>query len=125
MAEEAPAVLRGERVEGRRKGGLQSLQVAGCRLAQMSLEFGEGQFNGVEIGAVRRQVTNRNSPGRENPGDRLYLMGGEVVEDERVTRVEVRTEHLLKIDRENLSIHRSFHQEGSVDAFVAQGRQEG
>ena len=125
MAEEGPTVLRGERVEGRRQGRVQSLQVAGCRLAQMSLEFGECEFNRVEIGTVRRQITDRHSLGRENAGDSLYLMGGEVVEDERIARVQVRTEHLLQINGEDLSIHRSFHQEGGGDAFVAQGRKEG
>jgi hypothetical protein len=125
MTEEGPAVLRGEGVEGRREGRVQRLQIAGGRLAQMRLEFGERQFNRVEIGTVRRQVTDRHSPGRENAGDRLYLMGGEVVEDERIALLQVRTEHLLKIDREDLGIHGSFHQEGGVDAFVAQGRQEG
>lgn len=103
----------------------QRLKVAGCRLPQMSLEFGEGQFNRVEIGAVRRQITDPHSQGRKDAGNGLYLMGGEVVEDERIALVQVRTEHLLKIDREDLRIHRAFHPEGGVDAFVAQGRQEG
>src|SRR5580698_4563904 len=91
----------------------------------MRLEFGEGQFNRVEIRTVRRQITDRHSLRRENAGDCLDLMGGEVVQDERIALVQVRTEHLLKIDREDLSIHRSFHQEGGVDAFVAQGGKEG
>ena len=104
---------------------MQSIQVAGGRLAQMSLEFGEGQFNGVEIGAVRWQITDCHSQGRENAGHGFYLMGGEVVEDERIALAQVRTEHLVKIDREDLRIHRSFHQEGGVDAFVAQGGKEG
>jgi hypothetical protein len=49
-------------------------------------------------------------------------MGGEVVEDERVPRAQLWTEHLLKISRENLGIDRAFDQKGRFDAFMAQGR---
>jgi hypothetical protein len=125
MAKEASAVLWGERVESSREGGVESIQVAGGGLAQMSFEFGEGQFNGVEVGAVRRQITDAHALGRKNAGHGLYLMGGEVVEDERVALPKVGTEHLLKIDREDLCIDRSFHQEGGGDAFVAQGGKKG
>lgn len=101
------------------------LPVAGRCLAQMGLEFGKSQFNGIEIGAIRRQVTEANPASREQPGDVLDFVRGEVIEDERVARVKLRTEHLLKISREDLSIHGSFHQKGGGDAFMAQGRNEG
>ena len=81
---------------------------AGSRLAQMRLEFGEGQFNGVEIGAVRRQVADAHSPRRENPGNILDFVGGEVIEDDRVARAQLWREHVLKIGGEDLCIDRSF-----------------
>ena len=91
----------------------------------MRLEFGKRQFNGIEIGAVRRQVADANPSSREQPTDVLDFMGGEVVEDERVARAQLRTEHLLQIGREDLGIDRSFDQKGGFDAFVAQGRNKG
>jgi len=88
----------------------------------MRFEFGKSQFNGIEIGAVRRQVTDANPSSREQPTDVLDFMGGEVVEDERVTLAQLGTEHLLQINRENLGIDRAFDQKGRFDAFMAQGR---
>src|SRR5208283_2097672 len=55
----------------------------------------------------------------------MDFVGGEIVEDERVARAQLRTEHLLQISRENLGIDRAFDQKGSTDAFMAQGRNEG
>jgi len=88
----------------------------------MGLEFGKCQFNGIEVGAVRRQVADANPSSREQPTDVLDFMGGEVVEDERVTLAQLWTEHLLQINRENLGIDRAFDQKGRFDAFMAQGR---
>ena len=88
----------------------------------MRLEFGKCQFNGIEVGAVRRQVADANPSSREQPTDVLDFMGGEVVEDERVTLAQLWTEHLLQINRENLGIDRAFDQKGRFDAFMAQGR---
>jgi len=91
----------------------------------MSFEFGKCQFNGIEIGAVRRQVADANPASREQPTDVLDFMGGEVVEDERIAPAQLRTEHALQINREHLGINGTFDQKGRFDAFMAQGRNEG
>src|SRR5216684_524836 len=104
---------------------MKRIQVTGRRLAQMGLEFGKSQFNRIEVGAVRRQVTEANPASREQPGDVLDFVRGQVIEDERVALAQLRTEHLLKIDREGLGIHRSFNKKGGGDASLAQGRNEG
>jgi hypothetical protein len=88
----------------------------------MRFEFGKGLFNGIEIRAVGRQVTDANSLGRENPGHVLDFVGGEVIEDERVARAQLWTEHALQISGEDLGIDRSFDQKWSGDAVMAQGR---
>jgi hypothetical protein len=125
MTEEAAAVLSREGGEGRRQSGMKMIQVAGRRLAQMGFEFGKRQFNGIEVGAVRWQVTQANPASREWPADVLDFVCGEVIEDERVALAQLRTQHLLQIDGEDLRIHRSFHQKGSGDAFMAQSCNEG
>ena len=91
----------------------------------MRFKFGESQFNGIEIGAVRRQVAEANSSSRKQLADVMDFVGGEIVEDERVTLAQLRTEHLLKISREHLSIDGAFDQKWRLDAFMAQGRNEG
>jgi hypothetical protein len=101
------------------------IQGAGRRLAQMRFEFGESQFNGIEIGAVRRQVADANPSSREQPADVMDFVGGEIVENEHVALAQLRTEYLLKVNRENLGIDGAFDQKGSFDAFMAQGRNEG
>ena len=91
----------------------------------MRFEFGERQFNGVEIGAVRRQVADANPASRKQLADVLDFVGGEVVEDERVARPQLGAKHLLQVSRENLGIDGPCDQKGSFDAFMAQGRNEG
>ena len=98
------------------------VQSAGSLLTQMRFEFGERQFNGIEIGAVRRQVAKANPSSRKQPSDIMDFVGREVVEDERVARAQLRTEHLLQINRKNLGIDRAFDQKGRFDAFMTQGR---
>jgi hypothetical protein len=90
----------------------------------MRFEFGESQFNGIEIRAVRRQVADANPSSREQLADVMDFVGGEVVEDDRIALAQMWTEHLLKISRENLGIDGAFDQKGSFDAFMAQGRNE-
>ena len=101
------------------------VQGAGGPLTQMRFEFGKSQFNGIEIGAVRRQVAQTNPSSRKQPADIMDLVGGEIVEDERVAFAQLRTEHLLQISREHLGIDSAFDQKGRIKAFMAQGRNEG
>src|ERR1039457_6406922 len=101
------------------------VQGAGSGLTQMRFEFGKSQFNGIEIGAVRRQVADANPPSRKQLADIVDFVGGEIVEDERIALAQLRTEHLLQISRENLGIDGAFDQKGSFDAFMAQGRNKG
>jgi len=101
------------------------IQSAGGRLTQMRFEFGESQFNGVEIGAVRRQITDTHSASRKQPADVLNFVRGEVVEDERVSLAQLRTQHPFQINREHLGIDGAFNQKGGLDTFMAQRRKEG
>ena len=88
----------------------------------MRLEFGKCQFDGIEVGAVRRQEADANPSSREQPTDVLDFMGEEVVEDECVALAQLRTEHLFQINRENPGIDRAFNQKRGFDAFMAQSR---
>ena len=101
------------------------IQGAGSRLPQMRFEFGESQFNGIEIGAIRRQVAEAIPSSRKQLADVMDFVGGEIVEDERIAMAQLRTEHPLQINREHLGIDGTFDQKGRFDAFMAQGRNEG
>lgn len=88
---------------------MQFIESAGRRLAQMRFEFGESQLNGVEIRTVGRQVANAHPLSREQLADVLDFVRGKVVEDDRIAGKQLRTEHLLQINREDLGI------DGSLD----------
>ena len=80
----------------------------------MRFEFGESQFDRIEIGAVGRQVADAHASGRRATVDMGDFMGGEVVEDQRVPRAQLGTKHLLKISREDIRIDGPFDQKGSA-----------
>ena len=119
VLKEAVTVLRREGVEGQPQGGMQIVEGASRRLAQVSFEFGERQFNGIEIGAVRRQVADANAPRREQLEDVLDFVGGEVVENDRVTRAQLRTEPLRKLDCEDIGLDGAFDPKGSGHTVMA------
>jgi len=101
------------------------VQSAGGLLTQMRFEFGKSHFNGIEIGTVRRQVADAHLSIRKQPTDVLDCVSGKVIEDERVALAQLGTEPLLKINREHLGIDGAFDQKRSLDAVMAQGRNEG
>jgi len=125
MTEEAEAMVGRERTESRNQGGLEIIEGAGRRLAQVGFELSEGQFNRIEIGTVRWQVANIGSLSRNEFFDVLDLVGREVVEDDGVAPAQVRTEHMLKIGGEDIGIDRAFDQEGGLDPFMTQGGDKG
>ena len=125
MTKEARVVLGGEAVESFGQGMLEFVEGASGCLTQVGFEFGECQFDGVEIGAVRRQVTHAGSLGRDEFSDALHFMGGEVVEDDDVALLEFGTENMPQIGGEDLGVERSLDQERSLDTFRTQGGDEG
>ena len=125
MTEEAEAVVGRERTESCNQGGLEIIEGAGRRLAQVGFELGEGQFNRIEIGTVRWQVANAGSLSRNEFFDVLDLVGREVVEDDGVARAQLRTEHMLKIGGEDIGIDGAFDQERGLDPFMTQGGDKG
>lgn len=122
MAKECHAVCGGETIQGTGHRRLEFIQGSGGGLTQMSLEFGEGHFNRIEVWAVGRQITQTHAPVRQNLADALDLVRGQIVQDERVARTQAWPEHLLEINREDLGIDRSVHQKRGGDLFVAQSR---
>lgn len=91
----------------------------------MGLEFCEGQFNRVEVRTVGWQITKAYTSIRKNLAHALDLVCGQIVQDERVARMQARPEHLLEINREDLGIDRTVHQKRGFHLFVTQGRNEG
>jgi len=69
-------------------GALQIRKSAGGGVAQMALELGKGHFNGVEVGAIGRQIAHGGAFGLDQPGDGRGLVDAEVVEDDDIAGVQ-------------------------------------
>jgi len=91
----------------------------------MRLEFGERRFDGIEVGTIGRQVTQSDASSLENLRYSLDLVGGQIVQNQRVASLQAGHEHLLEIHQENLGVDRPVHQKRGGNLVVAQGRQKG
>lgn len=87
MAKEHLAVSGSKSEEAAGDAELEFGEGPGSGLPQVGLEFGEGHFDGIEIRAVSRQISDRGSSGRNQLGYARDLVGGEVVEDDDVIRL--------------------------------------
>lgn len=125
MAKEARAVLGSEGVESFGDGVKEFIESTSGGLAEVGFEFCECHLDGVEIWAVRRQVTHGGSLGGDEFFDALNFMGGKIVEDDDVAFLEFGTENLLEVGREDVGVDRPFDQERSLDALSTQGGDEG
>ena len=100
MPDVVRALVRDEESE---RGGDQVADLvegARARRAEEGLQFGEGQFNRIEIGAVGRQESEARAR-LLNGGAHLGLfVDGEVVEHDDVARPQRRHEHLLNVGAE-------------------------
>src|SRR5919204_6805768 len=74
VAEVIATLLGAEAVEQPAQHLPQGLDGSGCGLAEQPLELAEGQFDGVEVRAVRRQGQYTAAPPLDQPAPRL--LGG-------------------------------------------------
>jgi hypothetical protein len=105
MSEEIRAVLGKESIEGGGEVCQKSVESApGCG-AQIGFEFGEGQFDGIEIGTVWWKVNQGGSAALDGGCDRGAFVGGEIVGDDDIAWRQSRTQALLDISGESGPIH--------------------
>jgi hypothetical protein len=80
----------------------------GCG-AEQRLEFGESQFNGVEIWAVGRQVDQLSAPSFDSFAYASRFVSGQVIHDHDVSGPERRGQLLLDVGPKGCAVH------GTVD----------
>jgi len=107
------------------ESGDEALEGALSGLTQVGLKFGEGHFNGVEIGAVGRKVKQGGPGGLDGELDAFDLVGGEVVADDQVAREQFRAQHFVQVSQEGRAIHGAIEQPRGGEAIVAQRGDEG
>ena len=84
----------------------------------MGLELGEGHFDGIEIGAVRRQEHEPRATRLEDRFGFLALVAREIVEDDHVARFERRGELGFDIGFEDVPVHRGIDNPGRGQAIM-------
>ena len=80
MTKESGAMLGCEGVQRTGQGRLEFVHVTSRRLAQMRFEFGKGQFDRIEVGAVRWQVAQFDALGLKQRLNALDLVRAQIVQ---------------------------------------------
>lgn len=89
------------------------LEGARTSRAEERLEFGEGQFDRIEIGTVRREKPQVRADLLNRRPDFGLLVGGEIIEYHHIARTERGHEHLLDVGEERRAINRAIkHRRG-------------
>ena len=89
-------------------------------LSQMSLEFGEGHLDRIEVGAVGRQVEEPCAALLEDRGGLLALVAGEVVEDHHVAWLQRWSELGFDPGLEDPPVHRAVDHPGGGQPVMPQ-----
>jgi hypothetical protein len=120
MVKEVAAVIGSKTLKGLSQNVREIDQGSSRGLTQVGLEFGKGHFDGVEIRTVGWQVTDGRALSLNQPFDRCHLVRREVVEDDDVTWLEFRTEHLSQINGEDIAIDGPLNKKRSGDPVMTQ-----
>ena len=78
MPEEVAALLSRECLQGLSGGRDEAREVTSGGVAQKSFELGEGHFDGIELGAVSRQVLELRAAGGDGLRHAADLVRGEI-----------------------------------------------
>jgi ribosome-binding protein aMBF1 (putative translation factor) len=92
--------------------------------AEPRFEFGEGHFDGIQIGGAWREIEEH---GARRLGESAHggdFMSGRIAHDDDVASSERRNQELLQPGQEDCAIHRLVDHEGRRDRAVAQSRHE-
>jgi len=105
VAEESGAFFWSEGAEGLSDAAPQVWHGALGSFAQKSLELCEGQFYGVEVRRIRRQVAQLGAGGLDKLAHALDLVSRQVVHDDGVALAQGRNQYFLDVDQKGRSIH--------------------
>ena len=90
-------------------GVLQQVAGAGLGGAQPGFEFATGQFNGVEIGRIRRQVPQPGAVALHHLVQSRHFMDGQISQYDHVAWSRGRAQHLVKVGDEYDPVHGFVH----------------
>ena len=100
----------------------QSLDGSFRGLAQQRLQFGEGLFDGIEVGTVGRQVEQRGTDCFDSAAHARQLVAAKIVHDDDVAGLQNWREDLVHIGLKRLAIDRTIKDERRDHAAQPQTR---
>lgn len=96
-----------------------------CGGAKLGLEFGEDEFDGIEVGRVRRQEAKGGAASGDGFSDLGAFVARQVVHDDEVAGPQFRDQELADVVGEDLAVHRPVDDERSDQAGGRQPGDEG
>ena len=107
MAEVIAALGWGEARDALAEQRPERLDRPTARGAHKRFEFGETQFDRIEIRTVRGQIPQRRADGFDQLQDAVDVMRGEVVGDDDVARHERGDQDLFDVGEKTVAVHRA------------------
>jgi hypothetical protein len=92
---------------------------------QERLEFGERQFDWVEVGTIRRQIDELGADAFDRFADAGDFVSGQIVHHDEVALMERRRQLLLNVAEEHVAVHRTVDHGGRCEAAQPQRADEG
>jgi len=96
----------------------------GSRRPDERFQFGEGQFDRIEIRAVGRQEPELGADGFDRRAHRRMFVDGEVVEHHHIARAQRRHQDLVDVGEKRRMVDRPVEHGRGPEAVEAQGRDD-
>src|SRR5215203_2991515 len=125
MAKEVPAFLRAEIGNNATDPTQEARGCALGRLAQMRLEFAEGQLDRVEVRRILRKINQRRTGCFDRLRDAGDLVYREIVHEHGVATLEGRDKALPYISEKYRPVHGSLDHKGCGHSALPQAAHEG
>ncbi len=119
------AFVRAEAGEQVAEGIPKSGDGSGSALSQERFELGEGLLDGIEIGAIGRQVDEHRAAGLDRLSHAGDFVAREIVHNHDVTRGQRRSEDLFHIGEEHDAVDGAVNYQRGSKAGGSQSRNEG
>jgi hypothetical protein len=101
------------------------IEAAWARRAKKRYQFGKGLFDGIEVGAIRRQESEVRAGCFNRGANRGLLVDREVVQHDDIAWAECRQQHLLDVGAEHGRVHRAIEHGGGGESVEAQAHDDG
>ena len=107
MPEVIPAFVRAEALETFAEERPERLDGSAAGRADDGFQLREAELDGIEIGAIRRQIHERRANALNRAADAGHFVDAEIVGDDEVAGLERRDQYLLDVGEEARAVDRA------------------